>query len=223
MSGRPTVSVIVPARDQEPYLEETLRSAIAERPLEILVVTTLSGASAAVAAELGVRVLGSEDSGTAPQPRRNLGARASRGEAIAFLDADDRFPAGRNELLSKALGDVVVGLVQGFVSPDRVDHLELAENDPVLKASPAPLSGTALIRREAFLELGGFADDLLVGELAEWLSRAEDAGLEISRIEEIVLERRIHGRGHLFERQTEDARASFLRLARERILRSQGG
>jgi glycosyltransferase involved in cell wall biosynthesis len=220
-AATPSVSVVIPAREREPYLEEAIRSAIGEGPDEVLVVTPEGGRSARVAGPLGARLVDSEGVGSEPQPRRNLGAREARAGVVAFLDADDRFPAGRMAPMLAALGDAVTGLVQAFVSPDRTEAVTGR-----IKVDLAPrvgvVCGAMLVRRESFLSLGGLREDLLTGEVPDWISRAEDAGLVVAGIDRVVLERRLHGDGHLYGTRGSEMRADYLRLARERILRSRG-
>ena len=214
------VSVVIPAREREPYLEEAITSAQAERPGEVLVVTPEGGHSAEIADELGARLLAPEE--RKPQPRRNHGAREARGEVVAFLDADDRFPAGRMTPMLAKLGDAVIGFVRSFVSPDRAEALAgRISVDPERRWGV--VCGTLVVRRDAFLSLGGFREDLLAGEMPEWLGRAEEGGLELARIERVVLERRVHGQGHMYAESAPEMRAQYLRLARERILRRRGG
>lgn len=86
----PTVSFVVPARDEEFYLPRTLASVEAQRtdvPFEVVVV---DGGSAdrtrAVAREHGARVV--EQTGEGVGDARHQGATVARGEWLAFVDAD---------------------------------------------------------------------------------------------------------------------------------------
>jgi hypothetical protein len=58
--------------------------------------------------------------------------------------------------------------------------------------SVARFAGTFLVRRASFERVGPFDESLKVGEMIEWLSRAESAGLRIETIDAVVLQRRIH-------------------------------
>jgi glycosyltransferase involved in cell wall biosynthesis len=90
------VSVIVPAHNAAPFLEETVRSALAQTypQLEILVVDDASrDETAAIAARIEasdprVRVLRFLKNVGAARAR-NVGIEAATGRYIAFLDADD--------------------------------------------------------------------------------------------------------------------------------------
>src|SRR5215831_6380211 len=88
----PAISVVIPARNADLFITETLESVFAQtfRDLEVVVVD--DGSTDQTAAKVGgfgyaVRLLQGRGEGAAKA--RNSGVAASRGEWIAFLDADD--------------------------------------------------------------------------------------------------------------------------------------
>lgn len=92
---RTIVSIVIPAYNAERFLERTLRSAAAQTysALEIIVVddgstdTTHEIALRAADADARVRVIRVANGGVARA--RNIGIEHSRGDYVAFLDADD--------------------------------------------------------------------------------------------------------------------------------------
>lgn len=91
----PRVSVIVPAYNAEPYIEETLASVVAQTFDDWEVVVADDGstdrtAELAVAADPRVRVVATAG-GLGPAGARNAAIGNASGELIAFLDADDLF------------------------------------------------------------------------------------------------------------------------------------
>jgi glycosyltransferase involved in cell wall biosynthesis len=86
----PAVSVVVPARNEADYLPQTLESLRAQttdRPHELIVVDGDSDdRTPEIAREFGARLVSGP--GSAIGHGRHLGARAARGEWLAFVDAD---------------------------------------------------------------------------------------------------------------------------------------
>jgi len=84
------ISVVIPAYNAEPFMRRCLQSVFAQtlKPHEIIVMDDGStDKTAALAAELGARVLSGPNRG--PSFARNEAMRAASGEWIALLDADD--------------------------------------------------------------------------------------------------------------------------------------
>ena len=95
----PSVSVVIPAFNAEPYLSECLDSVVAQRGVQAQIIVVDDGSTdrtREVAARYGRRVeyLYQPNSGGCSAPR-NAGARRARGEFIAFLDADDVMAPGK--------------------------------------------------------------------------------------------------------------------------------
>jgi len=188
------VSVIVPAHNAAPYLAEALESVEAQAygNLDLIVVDDGStDATAEIAAAHGVRLRRQPQRGAGAA--RNAGLELARGDFIAFLDADDLWTAGRLRLQLRAAAsrpdvDLVFGEVEQFVSPE-------VDGDGLYcppGSRPAHLVGCLLARAAAFRRVGGFREDLRVGEFVDWCARAEDLGLRSLMLEETVLRRRIH-------------------------------
>lgn len=95
----PLVSIIIPCHNAAPWLEATLRSAVAQNwpETEIIVVddgsTDGSQAIARGFESRGVRILTQPNRGAAAA--RNAGLAAARGDFIQFLDADDLIDPGK--------------------------------------------------------------------------------------------------------------------------------
>lgn len=89
MTGNPSVSVVVPARNEADYLPATLRSvrAVADGPREVIVVDGGStDGTRDIAADAGARVV--EQPGEGIGDARHRGALRAEGEWVAFIDAD---------------------------------------------------------------------------------------------------------------------------------------
>jgi glycosyltransferase involved in cell wall biosynthesis len=209
-----TVSVIVPAFDAGRFLREALESVFRNAclPLEVIVVDDGSADdTATVAREFPVIVLELPHRGVAAA--RNAGWARSSGQLIAWLDADDRWPDGKLErqiavLAANAAVDVVYGKVREFAQDDQVAHW-------VRPAALARLPGSMLIRREAFARVGAFDEQLAVGEFMDWLVRAREWDLCEAMLDDVCLERRLHGRN--LGIVARERRGDYLRVARRAL------
>ncbi|MBK1727351.1 hypothetical protein CKO13_10045 [Halorhodospira neutriphila] len=96
------MSVVIPAFNCAEYIAEALESVLQQRPRPLEVIVVDDGSTddtAAVVHAFGqpVRYLRLPGSGNGAGAARNAGLRASRGEYIAFLDADDVWLPGKLE------------------------------------------------------------------------------------------------------------------------------
>ena len=96
------ISVIIPAHDEERYVGPTIAALCAATRFEVLVVANAcSDRTAEVARAHGARVLSTPVRGVSHA--RNLGARASGGEVLVFLDADTALPPAALDAIAAAV------------------------------------------------------------------------------------------------------------------------
>jgi glycosyltransferase involved in cell wall biosynthesis len=91
--GKLPLSVVIPVRNAEEFIEECLASVVAAEPSEIIVVDGCStDRTLDIVGRYGVRVL--SDGGLGVAAARMMGVSEARSEFIALIDADIVLPAG---------------------------------------------------------------------------------------------------------------------------------
>lgn len=183
------VSVIMPAYNARPFIEDAIRSVLNQDypNIELIVIDDGSIDGTPEAAEqFGSRVTVIRQNNMGPAAARNRGIAAASGGFIAFLDADDVWMPGRAALQVQYLqehpnvGVVFGGFLRWYPQPDGSFSVAPA---PVNLDSPLKLvpehSGwiykdilldsviciiTAMVRRSVIETVGSFDDSLRTGE-----------------------------------------------------------
>lgn len=213
------ISVVIPCYNAAAFLPEALDSVLSQsHPAHDIVVVDDGSTdnTADVARRYGetIRYIAQENGGIGAA--RNTGAAAALGDWITFFDADDLMTADslRRRIETFTLhpnAEVVFGLTDHFVT---VPHGAPAA--PTWACPPGAqavrLSGACLMRRSAFDRVGGFRTDLACGEMIDWFARANDAGVVVVQIDNVVLRRRIHGTNTTI--LAKESRRDYLRVLR---------
>lgn len=192
------ISVIIPVYNGAPYLGEAIESVLSQtvRPAEILVIDDGStDCTAQVAKSYPVRYICQSHQGVSVA--RNFGVAQSHGKLIAFLDADDlwlphKLATQLEVLQTHPEVEAVFGQVEQFGTIENGERTRSVRF--VGEAINAPHVGTMLIRRDAFLRVGGFEPRWLVAQFVDWYARAEEANLRMHFFPEVLLRRRVHGK-----------------------------
>jgi glycosyltransferase involved in cell wall biosynthesis len=222
------VSVIIPNYNNERYLPLAIDSALRQTyaPTEVIVVDDGStDGSGAVLERYGDRLHWIRQRNQGVSAARNRGIRESRGELVAFLDADDAWEptklARQVELLRKpSVGMAYTGLTYVDESGEPLGanlsgcRGHVLRDLALLRGPGVPASGSsALVRRECFDRVGFF--DLGLSTSADWdMWRRIACHYEIDLVQEpLTLYRLHHGGMHrgvdLFER---DMMRAFARM-----------
>lgn len=199
MSAR--ISVIIPNLDMGRFLPDALAS-IARQAVpvdEILIIDagskddSLTVIAGLAEADPRVRLLHSGAKN--PSAVRNRGLDAATGEVIAFLDADDLWPADKlARQLARLAAEPAVSVVSGFVQYfDRLDRERLA---PAADSRVETLFhvhlGAALFRRAVFDAVGGFDEDLRYSEDVDLLLRVREEAIPMTILRARTLYYRRH-------------------------------
>ncbi len=226
---RPLVSVIVPVHDGERFVAEAVRSALAQdvRPLEVVVVDDGStDGTAAVVAGLGApEVVLVRQANAGHGAAKNAGVARSRGDVLAFLDADDVWLPGKLAAqLSVLEASPEVGLtvcrMRNVVDPSAADRLSPAQAERLGGTPEAWLPSGLVVRRRAFEAIGPFDASLRIGNDTDWFARARAAGVRSAVVDQVLLERRIHAGNDTAA--VADVHDDLLEVVRRTIARRRG-
>lgn len=202
------VSVVIPVYNGERFLMEALRSVLDQtlRPLEVTVVDDGStDGSLAIAQTFeehhpSVRVISQPNAGVSAA--RNRGAKDASGRWMAFLDADDVWCPGKLETQMKVLDcnrDIVIlGGPMQYLSVTGPLNALVGESDvsgrqdeiASARLMPFQISG-ALIRRDCYLNVGGFDETIQLAEDIDMIARVAVFGT-VSATDHVVGHYRLH-------------------------------
>ncbi len=190
----PLISVVIPHLNQQKSLRRCLRSLMAQTcPRNLFEVVVVDNGSIEPPTEVtgafdGVRL--EHEPSRGPGPARNLGVAVSRGEILAFIDADctaekswlaaiaERFESAREGLILG--GDVGIAIED----PQRLTMLEAYEcvfayrQQEYIEKHGFSGTGNLAVRRRDFHAIGPFAG-IDQAEDREWGRRARSIGYDI--------------------------------------------
>jgi glycosyltransferase involved in cell wall biosynthesis len=208
MTNVPLVTVIIGAYNAERYLAEAIESVLVGtyRNFELIVVDDGStDRTSEIAESYGEPVSCIRQANGGMAASRNRAIPEARGDYLAFLDADDRFPPDKLERQLAVFDadpelDVVFGHVTEFLSPDLDEAARALLRAPEHDV-PWPTPNLMLVKRDSFLRVGLFSTDLKVGIGVDWYARANELGLRSAVPPIVVLERRLHAENNGIRRR----------------------
>ena len=203
----PTVSVIVPTLDDRDYLEEALKSILAQSFWDYEVIVVDGGSSdqsLAVIRRYEKRISWFRQSGKGVSRAKNEAIAKARGEYITFLDGDDLWYPEKLEIQVNFLSDHPE---YGFCSSD-VDFFdeEVIIIKGAISTEKKPRSGyvfdelftnnfissaTIMLRRECFDRVGNFDEEIFFAEDTDmWLRVAKE--FKLGYIPKSLAKYRVH-------------------------------
>ncbi len=218
------VSVILPVHNGQRFIFEAL-ACLARQTLPPAEVVVVDDGSSDDTARLvhdyqlpGLRYLHQAQSG--PAAARNAGLAAARGEAMAFLDADDLLCPGH---LARAVdclrGHPEVGIAQGLIQrmrwrEGRFHH----EGGPYQFVN----LGSIVVRREVFEKTGDFSADMWENEDTDWFMKAWEQSIPKRLIAQVSLFYRLHDTNMVHSQQLQAGGVATLMARHLRRMRAAG-
>ncbi|MEL6554331.1 MAG: glycosyltransferase family 2 protein [Cyanobacteria bacterium J06621_11] len=192
------ISVVIPAYNCQQYVAEAIESAIAQSPLEVIVIDDGSTDDTQAVVEqidhANLRYVYQHNQGVSAA--RNHGFYIAKGELIAFLDADDYFlPTKLTQQREMFAKDSSLGLVQSgwqrvdeqgnMLSPVRLwESVPKLSTENWLKFKPV-LPSALMVKREWLLKVDGFDPQLKAAEDVDLVSRLAVQGCQSDWLRDI--------------------------------------
>ncbi len=194
------VSVIIPVYNPDEHLISCIKSVLSQtlQPYEIIVADDGSKnnvrESLAEIDDPRIKIYRQNNKGISGA--RNFGISKSSGNILAFIDCDDIWVEQKLELQVERLVmdssiQAVFGYIRQFYSPEvNMDY----RNKYCFEDKPAKgiIPGTLLIKKDDFMKVGQFNENLRLGELFDWIHRFKKLGFNYAVIPDIVMYRRLH-------------------------------
>lgn len=231
----PEISVLMCAYNAERYLAETMRSVLNQtfKDFELVVVDDGSTDETPRILETfaqsdpRVRVITGPNAGV-PQAG-NVGLAACRAEFVARIDADDIAMPRRLEVQLQYMKDhelVACGTWHDFID----EHGRLLKllktpvddatiQDLALRGHGSICNPTSMFRREPYVALGGYSEDLPVAEDLDCWLRLGEVG-KLGNVPERLAQYRLHS--HSISEQKCELQRKFARIACERAWERRG-
>lgn len=220
------VSVIIPVFNAEAFLREAILSVLNQThpPYEVVVVddgSTDGSADVAKAFSGTVQYYYQPNSGHIFA--RNTGIEKASGDYLAFIDADDLWLKNKIEIqLAAFISDDDLDAVFSHViefKQQQKDQVTRLEFDHAEHAVPGYLCSTFLVKTTSFHKVGDFSTQFRLGELIDWLSRAEVSGLKIKMLTNVLALRRVHDNNMGVLRR--DIRIDYARVLKAKLNRQR--
>lgn len=224
------VSVIIPVFNAASFLPHAVASIDRQgyQPLEIIVVDDGSTDNTAEVARNLPSVshyFYQENKG--PSAARNLGLKHARGEFIAFLDADDEWPAGKLDLQigrfrAEPQLDVVLGRIQYIALPG-AEMVDIAFETEDRTLTHVHL-GSGVYRKSVFDRVGLFEESLRYSEDVDWFMRAREEDISMVILGDVTLLYQLHAVNMTRQMNSESSNlAAVMRRSLERRRRRGTG
>jgi O-antigen biosynthesis protein len=222
----PLVSVVVPVWNRAHCIEEAIDTVRVQEGVDLECVVVDDGSTdetvavvhAAARSDRRVRLVEVAHGG--PSAARNAGIAAAAGELIAFHDSDNLLPRRR---LARQVQRLEASGADGVVGRYEVQPVGSVEPPGWVQGRSEELGGwswiSLLVRRAPLVAIGGFDEELRIGEDLDLLMRLRAHGCTIDFLDEVVTVRRWFGDNLTYEMH--DGDTTFRAMVRRHMARQR--
>lgn len=195
----PSVSVVIPTHNRPELLQQAIRSVLAQTFSDFEIIVVDDG-NPSTGAERVVRAFGDTRARYISQARpdsgapaaRNRGVREARADLVAFLDDDDEWLPHKLERQIKGMKETspdtsfcFSSVIMSYDGREELNRVEDGAGDfaeRALRRFSGTMTSSLVVRREAFLAVGGFDEAFPSHQEAEFMIRLAERyqGLGIS-------------------------------------------
>jgi len=203
------VSVIIPCYNAGVYLNDAIESVLQSSYKDIEIILVDDGSDDTLTVEIiskyqnkeGINLINQANAG--PSVARNNAVKASKGEYLVFLDADDKIHKDTINLCCATMNsDDRIGVVYGnykcFGEKNEIHKQREFDKIKMLRANEIALC--SMVRKKAFLDVSGFDEYLSRKGLEDWdlwLSLYEN-GWQFKHLNELMFDVRVHKSSRTF-------------------------
>ncbi len=220
------ISVVIPVFDRAHCIGEAVDTVLAQEGVELECVVVDDGSTddtvdvvrRRAAQDERVRLVEAAHGG--PSPARNVGIAAATGDLLAFHDSDDLMPPGTLARQAQRLADSGADGAFGRYDVELVRSVELPMWVQERPEQHGGWSWASLLVRRAPLEaIGGFDEELRIGEDIDLIIRLRAHGCTIAPVDEVVSVRRWFGDNLTYE--IDDVGSAFGSVVRRHMARQR--
>ncbi len=173
----PTLSIIIPTLNEEKYLPILLSQIKKQNFTDYEIIVADAGSkdkTVEIAKSFGCKIV----KGGLPARGRNEGAKVAKGEMFLFMDADNIYlPDGFLEKLISEFKRRNLGVASFPIYPkgnfiDKICYFFYNKFVEIFQRWTAFATNSVLIKREIFERIGGFDEEILIGEDHDLAKRA---------------------------------------------------
>jgi glycosyltransferase involved in cell wall biosynthesis len=231
-ANKPKVSVIIPAYNCETVIGRAISSVLKQNEVELEIIIIDDGSTDNTRYEVTCfenRVRYFFQSNSGPAAARNRGLAESRGEFIAFLDADDEWlPEYLEKTIPLLVRDNKVGLVYSWAikrnktGHDKIRNLQSPSRNSwhtLLWPDPLQCTPATICRRTVLEKVGDFDTSLKTREdLDLWIRIGEIAGVAV--IPEPLVVVHHSGNSYSSSHDIEQMKTDYFRIITKALERS---